>query len=270
LDSSSDTEAKLLSRHWSAALLVVFTAAVAVAAGFAPRIPQSQSYHHFADQRAWLGIANFGDVASNLAFLVAGVWGFSVLLRRPGTAVFLDSTERWPYVVLFCGLILTAGGSAYYHLAPDNARLMWDRLPMTIVFMSLVAAIIMERVDLGAGLVLLPILLLIGIASVVQWHISERRGAGDLRFYAAVQVFAVLVVLLSLFMKPRYTRTNDLPIVGAFYVAAKCFELVDRQIFSAGHIVSGHTLKHLAAAGAGFWIIRMLVNRKAVHQIGGT
>jgi hypothetical protein len=95
--------------------------------------------------------------------------------------------------VLFCGLILTAAGSAYYHLAPDNARLVWDRLPMTMVFMSLVAAIVMERIDLRAGLVLLPILLLVG---------------------------------------------------------------------AAGHIVSGHTLKHIAAAGAGLWIIRMLQMRQ--------
>jgi hypothetical protein len=33
-----------------------------------------------------------------------------------------------------------------------------------------------------------------------------------------------------------------------FYVLAKAFEALDRQIFQLGHLVSGHTLKHLAAA----------------------
>jgi hypothetical protein len=252
----------LLTRRWSAALLVLLTVVLAIATCLAPRIPQPQSYHHFADQRTWLGIGNFGDVVSNLAFLAAGVWGLFSLSRRPSTAEFIEPAERWPYVVLFCGLILTACGSAYYHLAPDNARLVWDRMPMTIVFMSLVAAIVTERIDLRAGLILLPILLLVGAGSVVQWHVSELRGAGDLRFYAAVQICAALVVILALFMKPRYTRTYDLAIVGAFYVAAKILELADRQVYSAGYIVSGHTLKHVAASGAGFWIIRMLQKRQ--------
>ena len=136
---------------------------------------------------------------------------------------------------------------------------------MTVGFMSLVAAFIMERIDVKWGLYLLPVLLVVGIASVVQWHLSETQGRGDLRFYVAVQVYAVLVVLLSLVMQPRYTRSYDLAIVGAFYVAAKIFETEDQRIFSVSHIVSGHTLKHLAAAGAGFWILCMLVKRKPVR-----
>jgi len=112
------------------------------------------------------------------------------------------------------------------------------------------------------GLALLPILGLLGAASVIQWYFSEEHGAGDLRFYAAVQVYAVLVVLLALVMKSRYTRAFDLAIVAALYVAAKLFELADYQIFSVGHVVSGHTLKHLAAAAAGFWIIHMLQKRR--------
>lgn len=53
---------------------------------------------------------------------------------------------------------------------------------MTIVFMSLVSAMIAERIAIRVGLWLLPVLLIIGLASVVQWYLSELRGAGDLRF----------------------------------------------------------------------------------------
>jgi hypothetical protein len=244
----------------SAKLMACATVVVAVAACFAPRAAQPLSYHQFADHRSWIGIANFGDVASNLAFAAAGIWGLLVLWR--GLVDFVDVRERWPYAILFVGLILTALGSGYYHLAPDNERLVWDRLPMTIGFMSLVAAIIMERINLKAGLALLPVLLAVGIASVVEWNWSELRGAGDLRFYAAVQVYAVVVVLLALVMSPRYTRTYDLAIVGGFYVLAKILETWDGRVFSLGHVVSGHTLKHLAAAGAGFWIVYGLTKRK--------
>lgn len=257
----------MLKPRSSALVLLALTAVMAIAAIVVPRVGQPESYHHFADHRAWLGIANFGDVASNLAFAVAGMWGLVVLLQKPSRVEFVDSREGWPYVFLCVGLLLTAWGSSYYHLAPDNVRLVWDRLPMTIGFMSLVAAIIAERIDVNAGLALLPAMLVIGIASVVQWHMSEVRGEGDLRFYAAVQIYAVLVVLLALLMQPRYTRTYDLAIVGGFYVLAKILETEDRAVYSLGHIVSGHTLKHLAAAAAGFWIVRMLLKRKVIAAV---
>ena len=95
---------------------------------------------------------------------------------------------------------------------------------MTIVFMSLVAAIIAERISLRAGLWLLPILLLIGLGSVLQWYLSELRGVGDLRFYAAVQAYSLLFLLLALLLPPRYTRGSDLAIVAGFYVLAKVLE----------------------------------------------
>jgi hypothetical protein len=188
------------------------------------------------------------------------------LLGRRGQELFLDPRERWAYVLLFLGLFLTAFGSAYYHLAPDNARLVWDRLPMTLAFMGLVSAMISERVSVAVGFCLLPLLLLIGAGSVVSWWYSEARGAGDLRFYAAVQVYAVLILPVLLLLPPRYTRSWDFAVVFCFYVMAKAFETADRGIFSIDrHTISGHTLKHLAAGAAGFWILRMLQKRQPIQ-----
>ena len=252
----------LISRRAGIRLLGIVTALVVVAALLLPPIPQPKSYHVFADWRSFLGIPNFGDVVSNLPFAVVGLWGL-VFLLRSDPEQFVDSRERWPYVIIFVGLLLTAFGSSYYHLNPDNARLVWDRLPMTIVFMSLVSATIAERVSLRAGLWLLPVLLLVGIGSVLQWHLSELHGAGDLRFYSAVQAYAVLFLLIALLLPPRYTRGSDLAIVAGFYVLAKVLEILDKPIFElTRHIVSGHTLKHLAAAGAAYWILRMLMKRR--------
>lgn len=42
--------------------------------------------------------------------------------------------------VLFAGVLLTSAGSTWYHLAPTNDSLVWDRLPMTLGFMGLFAA----------------------------------------------------------------------------------------------------------------------------------
>jgi hypothetical protein len=240
---------------------------VALIFSLLPRIPQPQSYHLFADRRAFLGIPNFGDVVSNVPFGVIGICGLLFLLHSSPSQLkelFLDSRERWPYVLVFIGLLLTAFGSSYYHLSPNNARLVWDRLPMTIAFMAVMGAIISERISLKVGLWLLPLLLLVGMGSVLQWYASEARGAGDLRFYAAVQAYSALVLLLSLVFPKPYTRTSDLAVVVGFYALAKALETLDKQIFAVGHIVRGHTLKHLAAGAAGYWILRMLQKRQPV------
>jgi hypothetical protein len=230
-----------------------------------PPIPQPASYHQFADQRRWLGIPNFANVISNVAFAIVGVCGI-LFIRRHAQKAFLDPRERWPYLGVFIGLFLTAFGSAYYHLVPNNAHLVWDRLPMTIVFGSLVAALIAERISVRAGLQFLPWSIGFGAASVLQWYRDEMRGHGDLRVYAAVQLYSALALLLALLLPPRYTRSRDFAVVFGFYILAKTFETADRQIFAVHHIVSGHTLKHLAAAAAGYWILRMLRMREHVLQ----
>ena len=255
----------MISRRAGVWILVVFTVAVGVAAILLPRTPQPQSYHDFADKRSWLGVANAGDVLSNVAFAVAGVWGLLFLSSRAGARQFADTRERWAYFAVFLGLLLTAFGSSYYHLAPDDARLVWDRLPMTLAFMGLVSAILAERIGVPAGFYLLPLLLVIGAGSVVWWWHTEATGVGDLRFYAAVQVYAVLVLPVLLLLPPRYTRGADFAAIFGLYVLAKIFESADRQIFAlTRQTVSGHTLKHLSAGAAGFWIVRMLQKRQPV------
>ena len=257
----------MLSRKASLMILILLTAAVVVACCMLPRIPQPASYHQFADRRGLLGIPNFGDVVSNLPFAVIGIGGLVFLLKtrfRKHTQTFLDERERWPYLFVFVGLLLTAFGSSYYHLAPDNARLLWDRLPMTVTFMAMVSAVIAERISVRLGVWLLPVLLIVGLSSVMQWEWSEMRGAGDLRFYAAVQAYSALVILLSFLFPRRYTRTRDYALVVGFYALAKALEFFDKPIFATLHIVSGHTLKHLAAAAAGYCILRMIEKRKPI------
>ena len=256
----------MISRRAGIYLLSALTIAVVMAGLLVPRTAQPLSYHQFADERRWLGLPNFPDVASNIVFAAAGLAGLWYLSGRSGGAQFIDPREKCFYVFFFLGLLLTAFGSSYYHLAPDNARLVWDRLPMTVVFMSLVAAVIAERISVPAGLGLLPVLLGMGIASVLEWYASEFDGRGDLRFYAGVQVYAVLVLLVALLLPPRYTRSSDFAVIAGLYLVAKICETADRQIYSLGHFVSGHTLKHLTAGVAGFWILRMLEKRQPIEN----
>jgi len=243
-------------------LIVGVTLGAIVAIALAPRIPQSEAYHNFADQRSLFGIDNCLNVSSNIAFLVVGISGLFVIMSTRSRNSFVQTWERPHYVVFFVGVTLTCFGSAYYHLSPSTERLMWDRLPMTIAFMSLLSAVIAERINLKAAVALLLPLLLIGAASVVYWRITEEAGNGDLRPYALVQFFSGLVIVLIVVMFPSgYTRSVGLPAALIFYALAKVFEFLDSTFYNLGQIVSGHTLKHLSAALAVWFILRMLRHR---------
>ncbi len=235
-----------------------------------PAWPQDLSYHHFADRRTLLGIPNMLDVMSNLPFLLVGILGLylvlSLRLRAPTVpdgSCFLDESERWPFVILFLGVFLTGLGSAYYHWEPNNDRLVWDRLPLAVAFMAFFASTIGERIQVQAGTWLLPPVVLLGAGSVVNWAHTD-----DLRIYAVVQYYPLLIIPVMLwFFPPRYTGTGYSWGALGWYVLAKIFELhaVDYGIFSLGQLVSGHTLKHLAAAVGAFWIFLHLRCRRLME-----
>ena len=234
--------------------------AILIALLFTPPIPQDPNYHQFADQRTLAGVPNALNVLSNLPFAVVGIAGLLATFHR--WTRFNFPWERWPYGALFAGVALTAAGSGYYHLAPENGRLVWDRLPMTIGFMGFLTATIAERNGVRAAWTLFLPLLAFGAASVMQWHWSELRGAGDLRWYLFVQFgsLATVALLIALY-PPRYTHTSYVVVGLAAYALAKAFELGDRAIFDAGHIISGHSLKHLCAA-AGVWCLALALKRR--------
>ena len=247
-------------------LLVVLAVVSISVLCFMPRIPQPLTYHNFADQRTLLGIPHALNVVSNLPFLLVGVAGLGFIRsqsRYPVGRHFLSAAERWPWFIFFLGTTLTGVGSAWYHLAPDNARLVWDRLPMTLGFMSLFAVMIAERIHLRLGLGLLGPLVAAGLGSVLYWHWTELAGAGDLRPYAAVQFFPFLAIPLMLLLLPaRYTGTADIWIALLWYGLGKLFEALDGQIYElTHHVISGHSLKHLATAAAAWWFLRMLRRR---------
>ncbi|MDA1097679.1 MAG: ceramidase domain-containing protein [Proteobacteria bacterium] len=228
-------------------------------------IPQDLGYHAFADTRSGLGIPNFGDTVSNLGFAVVGIWGLWLVLGRVGKDIFSDRADAWPYIVFFIGIAFVSLGSAYYHLAPDNDRLFWDRLPMTIGFMAIFSALVADRIHQPiATRLLLPLLVLAGLLCLLYWNWTEARGHGDLRFYGLVQLYPMVALPLILWLFPRahYTAGNYLFWVIFWYALAKVLEVFDREIFSLlGHAVSGHSLKHLAAAVATFVVVRMIAVR---------
>ena len=234
-------------------------AAVALAAAtiiffFAPAV-QDHAYHDFADRRMGWGIPNFWDVVSNLPFLLVGGAGLWIIFRgrTPGVLPGLKSA----YALFFAGVALVAFGSAYYHWEPNAERLVWDRMPMTIAFTALFAIVLEEQ--LGCGARWLWPMVIAGLASVGYW-----AATGDVRWYGMVQFLPVVLVPLLLWLFPsRVGNTRYFWGLVLCYLAAKVFEWGDRECLEQLGWISGHTLKHFAAA-AGTALVLLAACRRTV------
>lgn len=227
--------------------------ALLVLAVFGPVLPASAHQHSFGDQRTLWGLPCAFDVLSNLPFVVAGVWGLVMLQRLRGVA--LDAATR-ATATLFCvGLLCTALGSAWYHGRPDDAGLLWDRLGMAVAFAGMLGLAVASRVSERAGWTLAAAVLAAGPLAVAVW-----ARTGNLLPWAVVQIGGMVVVLALACLPQRAgALALNLSAVIAWYGAAKLFEAADHAVFAAtGQWVSGHTLKHLSAAGAALPVLAAL------------
>ncbi len=227
---------------------------IACVFGLLPPMAQNLGYHQFADQRTLYGIANFNDTFSSLALLATGILGLCALARLPKVmTIVITKATWWPAVYcLFIAVILSGLGSAYYHLLPGNARMVADRISITLVMMSLLASFIADRIQprLGIG-IYLPLLLLTGAASAIYWWLTETAQQGDLRAYGLAQYLPILVMvyLCAVYSPGTWLSGRKLGLMIVLYGLAKLCESNDLLIYIVGNnTLSGHSLKHYFAA----------------------
>lgn len=225
--------------------------------GLCDPIQQQQAYHAYADTRTIFGIPYFWNVVSNLPMLFIGAYGLWQALRnwnqRPA------GVARWIPLILSAGIFITCFGSAYYHRSPKNETLLWDRLPMTLMFMPLFSLLIYDYIGKRAGTNTFWIALPVGVASVLYWHFTEAAGHGDLRPYALVQFFPMLTIPVLLLGYPGKTPyVRSLLLVLAWYALAKACEHYDHEIYRLIGFWSGHTLKHLFASVALMYVMKIV------------
>lgn len=221
-------------------------------------IPQDLEYHDFADQRNFFGIPNFWDVMSNLPMFFLGTFGTYLSLKnfskRPDLAAKLIP------LVLCLGIFLACFGSAYYHWAPDNNTLVWDRLPMTLMFMPIFSLLIYDFIGKKEGQIAFYILVPLGIFSIFYWQYTESIGQGDLRCYVFVQFFPMLIAPFILWLFPKKTEyVKYIIYIIAWYIVAKFSEHFDDAIFNTLGFWSGHTIKHLVSGISLFYVLKLIV-----------
>jgi hypothetical protein len=238
------------------------TAVIAAFAGAAllhGPVAQLPNYHDFADQQTVFGIPHFTDVVSNLGFILVALWGWLQLRRAKRHP---ELACGWAgYQLFLIGLFLTGLGSAYYHLAPDNARLVWDRLPIALACGGLMAGVWGDTRRQNSWKIA-AWLAFAAIASVAWWHFTEQAGAGDLRPYLLLQGLPIIVIPLWQWIH-RTPRADcwALTLALLLYAMAKFAEINDHGIAAALGILTGHNLKHLLAGVAAALVVANLVRR---------
>jgi Ceramidase len=234
-------------------LLLWITALTTVAVFvFMKPISQDPTYHHFANDHLVFGITNFWNVISNVGFIVTGLLGINFIRKYK-----LSNPIIW---MLFGGVLLTGIGSAYYHFAPNNTTLVWDRLPMTIVFTSFFALIYSWCFNAKMGFKIWLVSFVAGIYSVFYWQYTEHELRGDLRLYAIVQFLPIVLIaiIVATNFKKHTFLLKPICMIVLWYVIAKLLEHYDNCLFKTTNFLGGHPIKHVAAAVATFYIYKMV------------
>ncbi|MBI5260346.1 MAG: hypothetical protein HY852_00840 [Bradyrhizobium sp.] len=255
-------------KPWSKHAPTIVTIGIIVILAVHGRIAQPVHYNEFADLSVVFGIHRAADVLSNAGFALVAVWGWLTLRPRRASD---QLRAGWPgYRLFLIGLFLTAFGSAFYHLAPDNVRLIWDRLPIALACAGLLVGV---RGDTQPGLkteIEAIVLGFFAVASVAWWAYTDRSGADDLRPYLLLQGLPLVLIPLwqAIYRAPG---TDRIAFAGAMvlYVLAKVAEVLDHEIANALGFVSGHTLKHLIATAATAAVVWGLTRRFSAQRRSG-
>jgi hypothetical protein len=188
---------------------------------------------------------------------LVGTW---VLWRCAPDA--LSPVERSAVALLLAGLALTAAGSTWYHLAPDDAGLAIDRGAMGVAFAGLMA-LAACRVSQRAGAAVGWTALLLAPLAVLAW-----AATGNLLPWVLVQGGGmVLILLLACVPAGRDVLPVRWWVVLAIYGVAKALETGDHWVWQAtGGWVSGHSLKHVVAALAVVPVLTALGTRMGRRQ----
>ena len=221
-------------------------------------ILQPQQYHEFADHSLWAGIPHAADVLSNLGFALVALWGSVRLWPQRNHP---DIRAGWVgYIVFLIALLLTSVGSTYYHLGPDDWRLVWDRLPIALACAGLLAGVrgqLVPRVNVKFEVVALAAF---ALASVAWWYVGQQSGSGDLRPYLMLQVAPL--VLIPVWQTVCGADRADRLWFGfalLLYVLAKIAEVHDHEMHSTLGWITGHTIKHLLASAAAWVLVARLI-----------
>jgi hypothetical protein len=227
--------------------VVVGACAAAAVVAIAMPVTRTPAFHHYADQRTWLGVPHAGDVLSNLPFVVVALWA----LRR---------ARGWLTRLACAGVAAIGVGSATYHVAPSDLTLALDWGPIALGLMFITAVVIDDRLGARAGRIALVVGAAFAIGSVAIWKLGGGTHGGTVTPYGAVQALGIaLPALVALIARGRIP-VRPLLLAVLWFAFARLCAANDQQLLDAVGI-SGHSLKHIAAAIASGFALSAITSR---------
>ncbi|CAJ2675212.1 unnamed protein product [Trifolium pratense] len=225
---------------------------------FSPKIPRSPNYHQFADMRNLLGVPNTLNVITNFPFLVVGVLGL-ILALEGGFFTISSQAEISTWILFYAGILGVAFGSVYYHMKPDNNRVLWDTLPMMVAYSSLFSSLVVERIGQRIGLGCMCALLFAAFTCIVYERIYD-----DIRLCLMFQLILPLAIAAVAYMYPsNYTHSTYWFSSIGIYLLAKLEAVSDKKLYRANnYVISGHSLEHVCLALIPFLLSVMLICRE--------
>ncbi|MCQ1060355.1 ceramidase [Photobacterium sp. DNB23_23_1] len=256
-DSSTSNTSPSTSKRslfdWRYILLIAIALALGVMAIYFSPIRQSRNFYDYADQRLLFGIPHFWNVVSNLGFLIVGIIGLRESIRN---RLVINQSLSFAYQLFFISLIGAFLGSSLYHLSPGPFTLMIDRIPITISFICLYCIILAEYLSPTLGRAMLLPTLAYGVLSVIYWYMTDViDGRGDMAPYVLVQLLPIIHIPLIIWLYPNSRNPTRYYFYAlGLYVLCKLAESNDDEIYELTSQVSGHFLKHILAALAGYCV----------------
>ncbi len=147
-------------------------------------------------------------------------------------------------------------GSAIYHWAPGDTTLSLDWAPIGVTLMLVLAAVIHDRIGPRAGHAVQGFGPLAAVLAVGYWLLTGgTTDGGDMAPYVAVQLLGVALPPVLALVAPGRIATRYLLAAVACFVVARVLGRYDAPLLDAIGI-SGHSLKHIAAAVAAACVLR--------------
>ena len=139
-----------------------------------------------------------------------------------------------------------------------------------MTFMAFFSAVLGERWSAWLGQSTLAPLVVLGMLSVLYWDATELFGHGDLWPYVLVQFLPMLLMplLLLLGFPSAVTGSGYVWAVLTGYAVAKVCEWQDAAVLQILGQLSGHILKHISAAVAGY-VFLLALERRHVNGTAG-
>jgi hypothetical protein len=213
--------------------------------------------HSYTDQRSLCGLNNAFNVLSNLVLIAAGCYWLNWIFRTKNISLKCRKGlyETRLYATFFAAVILAGIQSAWYHLFQSQLGLLGTYLLSNIVMLSLLSAIIAERVNLRIGLHSCIPFIFISMLISFYWYIYQTDNQLSHLWYFLTYLIPSLSIMTIIVARPKYGGIKHITFAFCNTFIALGVSCLDEAIYTlTRHMISGQSLHNIYLGIAAIYI----------------